>query len=372
MGAESYGLYVFAMSIVTYFISFVSFGFDFPAVKAIAQNQDDNNVKAHTLSCVLTAKIYILIPSFLIFVSLIALVPGLSKHWEIYAILFGNVFVNILFPIWYFQGIQKMRLVTYIQLVFKLLSLPFIFWAIVGPADIWKFALIITVSNLSGGLIAALMINYYERLHFRLMPYSELKKWYKDALPFFWTSAVGVIKQQSIPVIIGVFFNMSNVAVYDLAYKIFSVPNILFGSINGALFPKIAIDNNKNVIKKVLRLEMLAGFLVIFTVIVLGRWIVIILGGLEMLGAYPIAVVMSFGVLTFLLVGGYISFIFVPQNRYYLITKNQILAFFIFFIFTAVGLLIWKNILVIAIAWSLAGLFEILYCNILIKKYKLF
>ena len=37
LGADSYGLYAFALSVTSYFTSFISFGFNFPGVKAIAQ-----------------------------------------------------------------------------------------------------------------------------------------------------------------------------------------------------------------------------------------------------------------------------------------------------------------------------------------------
>ena len=41
LGAESYGLYVFAFSVSVYFVSLVQFGFDTPALKAISLNPDD-------------------------------------------------------------------------------------------------------------------------------------------------------------------------------------------------------------------------------------------------------------------------------------------------------------------------------------------
>ena len=372
LGTESYGLYVFAMSIITYFISLVSFGFDFPAVKEIAQHPTDHEVKVNTLSCVFTAKIYLEIISFIIFALLIALIPTIRQYWYIYIILFGNTLVNILFPIWYFQGIQKMRIVTYIQLALRLISLPFIFWLISKPEDVWRFAAIATATNVGGGLVAAYIIHYSEEIKIKWMPYGKLKVWYQDGLPFFWSTAGAAIKQQSIPVIIGAFFNMTDVALYDLAYKIILIPNILFGSINGALFPKIAKDNRKNIIKRIFQIETFAGLLVILSVILFGKWVIQFLGGNEMQGAYPIAVVLSFGVLTFLLVSGYISFIFVPQKKYYLVTQNQAVAFINFFALTSLGLLFYKSILSIAAAWSLTQLFEIIYCNILIKKHKLF
>jgi PST family polysaccharide transporter len=372
LGADGYGLYVFAFSISTYFVTLVGFGFDMPAVKAIAQNANNQAVKTHTLSCVFTAKIYLEALSFVVFSIIILSIPNLRANWIIYFICFLQTLTNIFFPQWYFQGVQRMRIVTYIQIVFKLLSLPFIFLTISNGSDTWKFALIVTISSLFGAVVASYMIHKHEKLHIKWMPFPDIKIWFTDSLPFFWSTSASVIKQQSITVIIGTFFKMSDVALYDLGYKIFTVPNILFGSINAALFPKIANDNRKSVIKKVFLFEALAGFIVIISVAIFGKWVVLFMGGQAMLGAYPIAVVMSFGVLTFLLVGGYINFIFVPQHKYYLVTRNQIVAFIVFFTLTTLGLIIWKNILSIAIAWSIAGLFEILYCNILIKKHKLF
>jgi len=372
LGAQNYGRYVFGMSIITYFISLVSFGFDFPGVKEIAQHPNDHKVKSNVLSCVFTAKIYLELLCMIIFITLITFIPNLRQYWGIYTILFANTFVNILFPTWYFQGIQKMRIVTYIQIAFKIFSLPLIFLFVNEANDISNFALIITVSNVSGALVAAYIISSYEKIKIEWIAFNDVRVWYKDALPFFWSTAGATIKQQSISIIIGTYFNMADVALYDLAYKIISVPLILFGSINGALFPKIAIDNRKSVIQRVVQFEVLAGFLVIGIIFFLGKWFVLLLGGFQMIGAYPIAIVMSFGILTLLVVGAYINFIFVPQKRYYLVTQNQIVAFCLFFILAAIGVLFWKNILAIAFAWTIAGLFEILYCKILIKKYKLF
>lgn len=372
LGKDSYGQYVFAMSVASYFMSLVNFGFDFPGVKEIAKNPTNHEIKKYVLSCVFTAKIYLEIFSVLIFSLLLMMIPMLREHWSICAILFGNTLVTIFFPIWFFQGIQKMRIVTYIQLAFKLLSLPFIFLCVLQPEDLWKFALIITVANVGGGIVASILIFYNQKIKLHWVSFKELKVWYKDALPFFWSNAGAAIKQQSIAVIIGSYFSMADVALYDLAYKIISIPNILFGSINGALFPKIANDGRKKVIKRIFQFETLAGLIVILMVALFGKWVVTFLGGSAMQDAYPIAVVLSFGVLTLLLVGAYISFIFVPKNKYYLVTQNQVVAFINFFSFTFLGLFLYKSVLSIALAWTLAGLFEIVYCKILIKKHKLF
>ncbi|MBP1676326.1 MAG: oligosaccharide flippase family protein [Bacteroidetes bacterium] len=371
LSADSYGLYVFALSITNYFITLVSFGFDLPAAKAIAQNPDNKTIKSNTLSAVFTAKIYLEIISLVIFSILVFTIPTLTRNWLVLFIIFAQTAINIFLPQWYFQGIQNMRIVTYIQLAFKLLSLPFIFIFVHHSADLIIFAIISSVSGILGAFTATYIIVYKHKIALTFKPVREIKIWIKDSFPFFSTYALTAIKQQSISVIIGAFFSMSEVALYDLGYKIFSIPQVLFSNINGALFPKIAINAKKENIKKIFLFETLAGFSVVLFVAIFGKFIVLFLGGETMLGAYPIAIILSFGALTSLLVSGYISFIFVPNNKYYFVIKNQIFSFIAFCIIIVIGLLSWKSIITIAIAWTLSGLLEILYCKILIKKHKL-
>lgn len=371
LGIDSYGLYIFATSIISYFISLVNFGFDLPGLNDISKNPTCKNTKENVLSCIFTAKVFLNVIALLIFVIVVINVPSIRDVWPLYVVLFFNTIVNIIFPVWFFQSIQKMRLVTYIQLGCKLLSLPFIFFFVNGPDDVLIFSFIIVSSNVAGGFTAYFLIIYTEKLNIRWVHFRHLKVWYKSALPLFWSNVGAQLKSQSMPIIIGSFFGLKDVAIYDLAYKIMSIPNILFGSINGALFVKVSQKESNTLVKKILQLELGLGLLSILLVVVFGRGCILFLSGTQMLDAYPIAVVLSFGILTFLLVGAYNHFIFVPQRYFQLITQNQNLALILYFIIVSAFLLIFKDLLSVVIAWSAAGLGEIFYCRYLIKKHKL-
>ena len=170
LGPESYGLYVFSFSIVTYFISIVAFGFDFPAVKIIAQFPHDLIKKSHTISCVFTAKIWLEIVSFISFSILVFLIPQLRSNWLLLYIIFLQSFTNIIFPQWYFQGVQRMRYVTYIQLAFKLISLPFILFLIEKSDDLILFAIITTFSSIGGGVLALFLLKFNEKINIKWIP----------------------------------------------------------------------------------------------------------------------------------------------------------------------------------------------------------
>lgn len=368
LGAESYGLYVFAMSIVTYFVSFVGFGFDLPAVKIIAQYPTDEKLKAHTLSCIYTAKVYLEILSLIVFSIIIFSVPYLRNNWALLFICFSQTLTNIIFPQWYFQGLQKMRIVTYVQLGLKLISLPFIFLTIHTSNDINAFALIASITSIAGGFGAAVIIRFYDRIRIQLMPFGAVKKWFAEATPFFLSSSASLIKEQSVAILIGVFFGMKDVAIYDLANKIVAVPRLLLTSINGALFPNIVSKFSTALIKKILRYQVYLCLFIIGLIALFGKWVLLLMGGVSLVGSYPLAIILSVTILPWLIVSSFIYFIFVPNNNYYFVTKNQVVALISFVVYAAIGLLFVDNISVLAAALSLSGLTEIVFCSYLIRK----
>jgi PST family polysaccharide transporter len=344
LGAESYGIYVFSLSITAYFIGFISFGFNFPALKAISENKDNTVAKNEVVSSIFTAKIYLAIVSPLIFLILIFAIPVMNRNWIIFSICYTQIIAEILFPVWYFQGVQKMKIVTFIQLAFRILSLPFIFVFIKTPADTWIYMLIVSCTVIFGAITSIIYLKINEKIQLKFQKIDTLKVYFRDALPFFWSSSVGTIKQESVTIIIGAFFGMRDVALYDLANKIIMLPRMLTMSINGALFPKMIENIQKTVIRKVIRYEALLGLGVIAGIALFGKWIILILGGELMLDAYLLAVVLSVTVLVWLVVGCYISFIFVPQNKYYFVTRNQVIAFLSFFVFCIPGVFIFHSI----------------------------
>lgn len=368
---ESYGLYVFALSITSYFLGLVSFGFSFTALKLIAQNIDNKQLKTDVFSSVFTAKCYLALLSLIIFVILLFTIPILRDNKLLFSICFAQIAGEILFPVWYFQAIQKMRIVTYIQLCFRVLSLPFIFILIKTPNDVWIYALITSLTVIMGAITSHFYLLKKEEVSLHFVPWRSLKNYFRDATPFFWTAAASTLKEESIPIIIGSFFGMKDVALYDLANKIILLPRMLTMNINKAIFPKIIQDVKQAVVKRIIQYEFYIGLAIMAVIALAGYWLVLFLGGVPMLEAYPLAVILSITILAWLIVGCYNNFIFIPNEKFYFVAQNELIALVTFFIFTAIGLVFFHTIFVIVISLGLSSLCEILYCIYLIKKHNL-
>jgi PST family polysaccharide transporter len=372
LGAEKYGLYVLSISIASYFLIMVSFGFSWLGLKDISKNKDDREIKSRVLSTVFSAKLLLAVFVFALFFLLVQTIPFFSRNTVILFLSFVQVIIpDLLFPTWYFQGIQKMKIVTYIQLIFRAVTIPFIFIFIKQPVDVEIYAVIVASSLVLAGVVSIIYLVKKEKLRLRLVPFVGIKEYLKKALPFFWTEAFGVAKQESITLIIGAFMGLRDVAVYDLANKIVSIPRIMTSKINGAIFPQLIQNPQISTIKKIIRAESLIGTGIIALIASFGYWIVLLLGGEPLIDAYPIAVILSVTITTSLIVGGFINFVFIPSGNYYAVTQSQLVGFTSFLGIGLSVLVFWNSIFAVVIAMALSGIMETAYSVHCIKKYNL-
>ena len=368
LGAELYGVYIFASTVVNYFICFIGFGFDMYGVRLIAENPFSIKKKSNVLSIIFTTKLYLEIVSIILAILVSFVFPILRTYFWVYIVCFANTLLNIFFPTWYFQGVQKMRVVSYIQLIFKLLSLPFIFICIKKPDDILLFAIIMTASSLLGALYAFIHLLVFERLKISLVPIKHTFVYIKESQYFFYTNFLNMMKIQTINLIIGTRYSMTDLALYDLANRIVSIPLMLITNINSALFPKVVSNFNVPLIKKILMTERIIGILAVLTVVVFGKIAIQILGGEAMEGSYWIAVILSFTIFAFLQTSCYIGLILIPNRKDSYVLKDLILSFTTLFTLIVLGMLLSKNILALPLAFSLAALVELLYLRNVSKK----
>ena len=368
LGAESYGLYAYAAALVMLFITFVSFGFDLPAAKRIAEHASDTGVKEQVLSEVTTAKILLEGIALVVFAVLFPVSAKMQASPVLFSIVFVQTLSNIFFPQWYFQGIQRMRVVTYIQVCFRLLSLPFIFWLLRAPEDLWIFALILTLCSVLGSLVAWWIIRYREGLHVRLVPISDAWRSTREALPFFLSNATSALKEQGIVLLIGMFLGMTDVAIYDLANKIIIIPRTILSKLNDAIFPQMMAQPSASGRRKVLLGEVAIGLASIVLVAAFGYWAVLVLGGKAMLASYPVSIILSVTILTWLVVGAMIYFYIIPSGQTYYITLNQVIAMVSTFAFAGVSLYFTHSVYLLAASLAIAGLIEIVFCSIVIRR----
>lgn len=115
VGADKYGLVVFAQAIISYFIIFINFGLDVSAVKNVSINRSDNEKLSEVVSSVLIIKAFLFILSFLALGVLLLCVKQFRDNYVLFLLSFLSCLSEILFPVWFYQGVEKMKYITLIR-----------------------------------------------------------------------------------------------------------------------------------------------------------------------------------------------------------------------------------------------------------------
>ena len=363
LGKEVYGSYVFVFSVIQFFQVLVSFGFDIPAMKKISLHKDDLLLKSRVLSEVIAAKLLIFVVCFLVLLSLIEVFDILRYNKMLFIILFFTQIAELMPPTWYFQGVQKMRVVSITNLSIRLLAIPFIIILVSDESHLLRYALITSMSIVVAAIVSLFYLLMVEKVRFQIVGIGRLKSVFIEAVPFFWTSAFETLRRSYITVIVGYGLGMQSVAVYDLANKLVLTPRMLVAAINGALFPNVIENHSWHRVKRIIRYEMLISLGISFLIIIFGYPMVILLGGRELAEAYPVSIILSFYILAFLMAECYTNFIFVPKGMYGVIGWNKLFAT----MFAVVGITIssvWIQSLWLSVAvFSISFFVEVFLCR---------
>ena len=366
-GKDAYGAYVYAFTIATFFQIVLDFGFDSPCAKAIVQARNDLQARSRIVSTTLAIKGCFAIVCGLSFALCVYAIPFMQHNTLLCILTFIQIIATSMFPVWYFQGIKKMKVVTYINLALRLSTFPFIIWLVRAPEHIDLYAVIVMTSIVLGTLIAYIYL-LKDGIRPTRISMAQVRTLVHDATPFFATALTANLKSLTLKTIIKHSFGIGEVAVYDLAEKIISIPRFFTRNINGALFPEVVANATPSRVQRILRYERIIGASFAVIIAALSYPAVLLLGGQEMMNAVYITVLLSTTIYSWLVVGAYINFIFIPANRYYLITLNQVIALVSCVLLSVGGLFLWHDITMVACGVMLSGFIEIAVCRIMAKR----
>ena len=118
LGPEYFGLLAYATSIIGFFILFTDYGFNLSATRQVSIHREDKKKINNIFSSVITIKIALLLISLVILSIFIFSIDKFNENWELYFITFGMVFGSVIYPVWLFQGLEKMKYITYLDVGF--------------------------------------------------------------------------------------------------------------------------------------------------------------------------------------------------------------------------------------------------------------
>ncbi len=287
LGEEVYGTIVYAQAIVTYLSVFVNWGFNISATKSISIHRD-NPVKVNQIfSSVYIVKTFFLLLVFVV-LFLLFLFPDIGKYKSLYLLSMWLCVYEWLFPVWFFQGMEKMKYIAILSFVSRLIFISFIFLLVKGEADYLWVPFLNGIGAIVTSLLAIFIVLRKFSVSFRWQSFRTLFFYTKDSTKLLMTSITGIIKDRTNTVIIGSVLGMNEVTYYDFIDKIVNVLSTIFYTIGNVLFPHYNRDKNKSFARKLLFLTTGAGILIYVGVGVFLKPFILLFFSLEMLTAIPV------------------------------------------------------------------------------------
>ncbi len=257
LGVEKYGLIAFSLSVVTFLNVFVSYGFHLSATREISIHRDNKEKLSEIFSNTLTAKLFLLLLSFMILTILTFSIDYFSQYALLFCTSFILVIGNSIFPIWFFQGMEEMKYIGYFNLIAKLFFTAGIFLFIKTPSDYLIQPLLNGLGILLVGVYSIYFINKTYQIKFARQPISSTIETLKNSWNIFLSELMPNLYNNFATFLLGLVTTMESVGYYALATQIINVFNSIMYIIRNVTYPYLSKNFDK--FKQITKLTIAIG-----------------------------------------------------------------------------------------------------------------
>ena len=247
IGPEKFGLIAFAQAFVQYFMILTDYGFNVSATKEISLCRNEHIKVCRIFSSVMTIKIVLTFLSLLTLGIIVYFIPRFRNDWMVYALSFGAVAGNTLFPVWFFQGTEKMKHIADLNIIGGIIFALFILIFVKGPQDYLKVPLINSSVFLITGLLGQYIVFRKFEVSFKFPGYKNVKQQLETGWNIFISNVAINAYTTTRIFTVGLLTNNTITGFYSIAEKIASLAQTFpLASFSQALFPRLSKIFHKN------------------------------------------------------------------------------------------------------------------------------
>ncbi|MDE7357040.1 MAG: flippase [Bacteroidales bacterium] len=242
VGPANYGLYGFIYILVQYVLVFNNYGFDFSATKEIAQHRNDLSYVNRVYNAVLCCRLLLLLAVSVVFFVLSPLILPTATHRLMFlgglTLVLGNTFTAV----WLFQGMEKMRYITIVNVLGKSVFLLLVFVMIRKPEHYVFLPLLDGLGYVVCGLASLVIARVQFGMKLRLPAWADMKAQFASGAAIFGSTLGMTLYRKSNIFILRFFVGDAALGLYTAAEKIVTGLQGIVSPISQALFPYLGHD----------------------------------------------------------------------------------------------------------------------------------
>lgn len=275
LGLEKFGLVMLAQYLMAFCVAAADFGFNVTATREISIIKSQGGDYSTVYFKVFWARMILLILVFGLLSLVVFSVPRFSIEWHIYLLSYGAVIGQTLLPDWFFQGIEKMRLLTVVNVVAKVLFTILLFVFITAPSDYFYVPIFNSIGFLTAGFFTFLLSMKYVK--WQWPNFKESQEFYKESFQVFTSNIASQLSYAANGVILGIFAGDAVVGIFSAFDKLIIAAKKMFLPFYQAMYPYMArksFSEKKQMMKKLIPIVAFVGLIGVVVILLIGDWII--------------------------------------------------------------------------------------------------
>ncbi|MEZ9761314.1 oligosaccharide flippase family protein [Vibrio splendidus] len=255
LGLEGFGLIVLSQTLVGYFIIFIDYGFSLTGTKYISENRTNEQKINGIVSEILLIKIFCFAVGLVIYTFIIFAFPTFRENKLLFIITYFMSLGNVFFPVYYFQGLEKMHVTALFNIIPKLLALVFIFIFVKTSDDLLTVALITTVGFTCSGVLS-LLYSIFLGVRLHKTTVSCLIHRTNEAKEVFLGMLSSNISTNSIVLILGLLTTPVTVGAYSAVEKFIKPVGFFSNTLMQVIYPHMVKLKSMNLDFRIFSLKV--------------------------------------------------------------------------------------------------------------------
>lgn len=288
IGKGKFGLIIFAQAVISYLVILISFGFNISAIKEISVNRNDKRTIGVIVNSVFIIKFCLFVFSVLLTTLLVFIIPQAYNNKILFYLTLWMCLYELIFPTWYFQGIEEMKYITYVTFFSRLFFVILTFIMIKKESDYLLIPILNGVGAMIAGVISIYIIYCKHKIEFFIPKYIEIKKYFKESIPIFVSNLSTSLSLTTNKIILGIFIGMNEVAYYELADKISNIIKTPIHLIAQSIYPRVAFTKNPTFLRKSFYFAFIISVILLIIGLLTSNILIKLFGGNEMKDAVSI------------------------------------------------------------------------------------
>lgn len=247
IGPGKFGLIAFAQAFVQYFVILTDYGFNISATKEISLCRHNHCEISKIFSAVMTVKLALAFLSLFLLGIIVYFIPKFRANWPVFILSFGAVAGNTLFPAWFFQGIEKMKHIAYLNIIGGFLMAFLIFVLVRRAQDYLWVPFITSCVFLITGIWAQLIVFRKFGVSFKFAGYANFRQQLKAGWDVFISNVAINAYTAARVFVVGLLTDNTITGFYAVAEKIAGAAQAFpLLSFSQAVFPRLSKIFHKN------------------------------------------------------------------------------------------------------------------------------